>query len=78
VFVKDDSLDMGLFLIPGNQHNRFFIVIYRIIFAFGGIGLCGNIGKQFLNLCFDGIYIYVSHHNYTLQIGTIPLFIIIS
>ena len=77
MLVEDKGLHVWLFLITGNQHDRFLVVVYRIVFAFGAVRLCRNIGEHLFDLSFDGIYIDVTYHYYALQVGTIPFLIII-
>ena len=69
---------MGLFFILFDDNNRFFIIIYRIVNPFSCIRLCRYIGKHSLNFRLNSVYIDITYDNNTLQIGTIPLFIVIS
>ena len=78
VLVEDEGLYIGLFLVLINQYNRLLVVVYRIVLAFGSIGLGGNIRKHFLDLGFDGVHIYIANYHNTLKVWTVPLFIVVS
>ena len=78
VLVEEEGLYIGLFLVLINQYDRLLVVVYRIVLTFGGIGLGGNIRKHFLDLGFDGIHIYITNYHNTLQVRTVPLFIVVS
>ena len=78
MFIKYNEFNVCLFFILRDEYDRVLMIVNREIFSFGGIGLGGNIGKHFFYLCLYTIYVDISYNNNSLQVWTIPLFIIIS
>ena len=67
-----------LLLIRAESDNRLFIVGHREVNPFCRIYRLLNLWEQFLDLTFYTVHINVTHHNYTLQVRTIPLLIIVA
>ena len=77
VFHVKTSQNYWLFAILFYGHNHAFVVGHGVIDALRRVLGCGNGREQLLNLGLDGIYVDVAHHYDGLQVGTIPLVIII-
>ena len=78
MLVEDKGLYIWLLFVAGNQYDRLLVVVYGIIFTLGGIGLCGDVRESFLDKGFNGVDINIAYHYYTLQVGTVPFFVIVS
>ena len=80
IIVFEIQLDdcVGLFLVLFNADNGFLVVCYRVTFPFRSIGWCLNRRKHFLYLLFDAVDVYITYYNNALQVGTIPVLIVIS
>ena len=67
-----------LFLILCNGYDRFLIVGHREIFTFGCVFWHLDRTKYFLDFGFNLVYVDITHYNYTLQIWTIPFFVVVA
>ena len=77
MFHVKTSQNNGLFAILFYGHNHAFIVGHGVIGALGWVLGHGNGREQLLNLGLDGVYVDVAHHHNGLQVGAIPLVVIV-
>ena len=69
---------VALLLVLSDGYHRFGKIIYRIINTFGRLGRKLNRRKQLLDFRFDAVYIHITYHHDSLQVGAIPFLVIIA
>ena len=75
-FVHERQSRHGQFLVLVDDINRFVIFRHRISFIFRSVLGHHHGTENALHLGFYLVHIDVTHNHYTLQIGTIPLFVV--
>ena len=71
---EDDRL--LLVLLDGDNH--LVIIVHRIVDALGRILVCLNLTKELLDFPLHHIHVEVTHHHDGLQVGAIPLLIVVT
>ena len=71
---EDDRL--LLVLLDGDNH--LVIIVHRIVDALGRILVCLNLTKELLNFPLHHIHVEVAHDDDGLQVGAIPLLIVVT